>query len=96
MLLQLEVAQVGMGNINSHREVPCRVSAEFVQWRKQTTGAEPKRGGGRQGRGGRSVTVAVLAELRGSVIPRRGGSSGREHSLLEVAFKQPARGCFKK
>lgn len=37
-----------------------------------------------------------LAELRGSVIPRRGGSSGREHSLLEVAFKQPARGCFKK
>lgn len=37
-----------------------------------------------------------LAELRVRVIPRRRGSSGREHSLLEVAFKQLARGCFKK
>jgi len=37
-----------------------------------------------------------LAELRGSMIPRRVGSSSREHSLVEVAFKQWAMGCFKK
>lgn len=36
------------------------------------------------------------AELRGSASPWRGGSRGREHSLLGVALKQPARGCFKK
>lgn len=94
-LLQLKAAHVGTGNINSYnQEVPWGVSAEFAQLWEQIPGAESKQGGGRGGR--RGVTAAVTYLLRGRLSPRRGGSSGREHSLLEVAFKQPARGCFKK